>query len=146
MIQHAFPFDARHIASHSMSSLASLERLPVGLHPHPSADDVVGLKGYLLRPCCWRRDGGLNLNLVVRNNPRSACCSLLLVGCAGFSCCFGGGGGGGFLSLLEWKSWRSRRKRGRPGQLAMGSLKRHFSKLGWGNALGLHIVGKDRYF
>eukprot|EP00978_Attheya_sp_CCMP212_P008546 scaffold20035_cov90-Attheya_sp.AAC.1 len=52
MIQHAFPFDARHIASHSMSSLASLERLPVGLHPHPSPDDVVGLKGYLLRPCC----------------------------------------------------------------------------------------------
>eukprot|EP00978_Attheya_sp_CCMP212_P018161 scaffold49352_cov58-Attheya_sp.AAC.1 len=52
MIQHAFPFDARHIASHSMSSLASLERLPVGLHPHPSADDVVGLKGYLLRPPC----------------------------------------------------------------------------------------------
>eukprot|EP00978_Attheya_sp_CCMP212_P010901 scaffold26555_cov78-Attheya_sp.AAC.2 len=52
MIQHAFPFDARHIASHSMvSSLASLERLPVGLHPHPSADDVVGLKGYLLCPC-----------------------------------------------------------------------------------------------
>eukprot|EP00978_Attheya_sp_CCMP212_P008517 scaffold19978_cov37-Attheya_sp.AAC.1 len=34
---------------------------------------------------------------------------------------------------------------GGAGQLAIGPLKRHFTKLGWGDAFGLHIVGKDRW-
>jgi hypothetical protein len=42
-------------------------------------------------------------------------------------------------------SERRRIPGGRPGQLAMGPLKRRFTKMGWGNAFGLHIVGKDRW-
>jgi hypothetical protein len=34
---------------------------------------------------------------------------------------------------------------GRPGQLAMGPQKRDFTKLGWRNVFGLHIVVKDRW-
>jgi hypothetical protein len=36
---------------------------------------------------------------------------------------------------------------GQPGQLAMGPLKMHSTKLGWGGgvAFGLHIVEKDRW-
>ena len=49
----------------------------------------------------------------------------------------GGGGGGGFLSLIEWKSWRtSRRKRaeentwGATGTVGHGATKERLYKIG----------------